>query len=229
MSSGAIASSSFFSHKNINYGDYKQRHRTSSTSSHIVAGGLTHLPRVMTMSTINTNFLSSSLASSSKRPTFIRNAIENLPAGAPLPTPPGPPSSGWFSWIIWTLIPMLFPLLKSKLSPLLLLKQRVDTVVDIVEEASEVIEDIAEEVVKLTDKFEDDVPDGSALKNTMCSIHEVAHETIKVTDLAQDLIHKGEALEKKMEDLIEKQEEEKAATAAEDQAEEQQKEAPQKS
>ncbi|KAI3852293.1 hypothetical protein MKX03_018938 [Papaver bracteatum] len=191
MSSASIASSSICSHnlrRNIIYGDYQQRHRTFSTSFQTVAGGLTHLPRVMTMSTINTNFLSSS--STNKRTSHIRNAIENLPAGAPLPTPPGPPSSGWFSWIIWTLIPMLFPLFKSKLSPLLLLKQRVDTVVDIVDDAAELIEDVAEEVVKITDHFEDKVPDGSALKNTMCAIHEVAQQTIKVADLAEDLIDK---------------------------------------
>ncbi|KAI3912075.1 hypothetical protein MKW92_002871, partial [Papaver armeniacum] len=213
MSSASLATSSIFSHnlrRNIIYGDYQQRHRTSSSSFQTVAGGLAHLPRVMTMSTINTNFLSSSSSSSStnKRTSHIRNAIENLPAGAPLPTPPGPPSSGWFSWIIWTLIPMLFPLFKSKLSPLLLLKQRVDTVIDIVDDAAELIEDVAEEVVKITDHLEDKVPDGSALKNTMCAIHEVAQQTIKVADLAEDLIDKGEALEAKMENLLEKQEEE---------------------
>ncbi|KAI3989695.1 hypothetical protein MKX01_009187 [Papaver californicum] len=229
MSSTAIATSSISSHgRNIIYGDYyQQRHRTSSSSSssRIAVGGLTHLPRVMTMSTINTNFLSAS--STNKRTSHIRNAIENLPVGAPLPTPPGPPSSGWFSWIIWTLIPMLFPLFKSKLSPLLLLKQRVDTVVDIVEDAAELIEDVAEEVVKITDHFEDKVPDGSSLKNTMCAIHEVAQQTIKVADLAEDLIQKGEALEEKMENLLEKQEE--AAAAVKNQAEEEQKVAPQKS
>ncbi|XP_026391115.1 uncharacterized protein LOC113286730 [Papaver somniferum] len=226
MTSASIATSSICSHnlrRNIIYGDYHQRHRTSSSSFQTVAGGLTYLP--MTMRTINTNFMSSS-STTNKRTSHIRNAIENLPAGAPLPTPPGPPSSGWFSWIIWTLIPMLFPLFKSKLSPLLLLKQRVDTVIDIVDDTAELIEDVAEEVVKITDHFEDKVPDGSALKNTMCAIHEVAQQTIKVADLAEDLIDKGEALEEKMKNLLEKQEE----AAAKDQAEEEQKkEAPQKS
>ncbi|RZC46948.1 hypothetical protein C5167_039896 [Papaver somniferum] len=231
MSSASVAISSICSHnlrRNIIYGDYQQRHRTSSSSFQTVAGGLTHLPRLMTMSTINPNFLSSSSSTTNRRTSHIRNAIENLPAGAPLPTPPGPPPSGWFSWIIWTLIPVLFPLFKSKMSPLLLLKQRVDTVIDIVDDTAELIEDIAEEVVKITDHFEDKVPDGSTLKNTMCAIHEVAQQTIKVADLAEDLIDKGEALEEKMKNLLEKQE--AAAAAAKDQAEEEQKKvAPQKS
>lgn len=230
MSSSATASSSLSSHKLRRiqvHGDHQQ-HRTSSPS-HVVVGGLTHLPcRMSIMNSINkhVNFLSSSSTTNSgthysfnrsfkphKRTTHIRelNAIENLPAGTPLPTPPGPPNSGWFNWILWTVIPMLFPFFKNKMSPLMLLKQKVDTVVGIVDHAAEVLEDVAEEVVKITDEFEDKVPEGSALKKAMCSVHEVAVEAIKVADLAEDLVDKGEALEKKMEDLLEKQEAEAAA------------------
>ncbi|KAI3952426.1 hypothetical protein MKX01_005293 [Papaver californicum] len=232
LSSSATASSSFSSHSKLRrnqvHGDHQ--HRTSSPS-HVVFGGLTDLPCRMSM--MNTNkhvkyLLSSSKSSGShhysfsrslqpnKRTSHIRelNAIENLPAGTPLPTPPGPPNSGWFNWILWTVIPMLFPFFKNNMSPLMLLKQKVDTVVGIVDHAAEVLEDVAEEVVKITDEFEDIVPDGSALKKAMCSVHEVAEEAIKVADLAEELVDKGEALEKKMEDLLEKQE---AAAAAEGQ------------
>ncbi|MCL7046778.1 hypothetical protein MKW94_017533 [Papaver nudicaule] len=193
---------------------------TSSLSSsklrrNQVHGGLTHLPsRMRIMSSISTNkhvsFLSSSSKTNSgssqhysfsrslhpnKRTTNVRklNSIENLPAGAPLPTPPGPPNSGWFNWLLWTVIPMLFPFFKSKMSPLMLLKQKVDTVVGIVDHAAEVLEDVAEEVVKITDEFEDNVPEGSALKNALCSVHEVAEEAIKVADMAEDLVDKVHA------------------------------------
>ncbi|RZC46949.1 hypothetical protein C5167_039897 [Papaver somniferum] len=166
------------------YGDHQPRRRTSSTSNHnIVVRGLTHHPRLM----INTNFLSSSSSSTSKRAIHIRKAIENLPAGAPLPT----------------------------LLDLLLLDGKVDVVVGKVDDAAKLIEDIGKEAVKLTDDFENKVPDGSVLKNTMCAIHDVVQGTVKVAILAEDLIHKGEALKKKMEDLIEKQEK-----AEDDQAEE---------
>ncbi|KAI3852294.1 hypothetical protein MKX03_018939 [Papaver bracteatum] len=229
MSPAATASSSLSSHKLRRiqvHGDHQ--HRTLSPS-HVVVGGLTHLPcRMSIVISINkrVNFLSSPSTTNSgshysfsrplqphKRTSNIRelNAIENLPAGTPLPTPPGPPNSGWFNWILWTVIPMLFPFFKNKMSPLMLLKQKVDTVVGIVDHAAEVLEDVAEEVVKITDEFEDKVPEGSALKKAMCSVHEVAEEAIKVADLAEDLVDKGEALEKKMEDLLEKQEAKAAA------------------
>ncbi|KAI3952427.1 hypothetical protein MKX01_005294 [Papaver californicum] len=241
MSSVATASSSLSSAHKLrrNQINDDHQHKTSSLSN-FVSGNLTHhLPcrmRIMS-SMITTNkhvsFLSSSTTNSrsyhysfsrslqpKKRALHIRelNAIENLPAGTPTPTPPGPPNRGWFNWILWTVIPMLFPFFKSKTSPLALLRQTVDTVVNIVDDAAEVLEDAAEEVVKITDEFEDKLPEGSVLKKAMGSIHEVAEEAIKVADLAEDLIDKGEALEQKIEDSIEKQD---AAAAAEGQQQQQ--------
>ncbi|KAI3852292.1 hypothetical protein MKX03_018937 [Papaver bracteatum] len=116
---------------------------------------------------INTNFLSSSSSSRNIRTTQIRNAIENLPAGAP----PEPPSSGRFSWILWTLLPIIFPIFKKKLSPLLLLKKKLDTAVDAMDDGATLIEVIGEEAVDLTDKFENKA-------------------TVKLAILAKGLIHK---------------------------------------
>ncbi|KAI3879238.1 hypothetical protein MKW98_028805 [Papaver atlanticum] len=236
MSSAVPASSSLSSSHKLRRNQINNdlQNRTSSSSSNFVVGGLTHLPcrmRITSSITKNKNvcFLSLSSTANSgshysfsrslqrnKRTTHIRelNATENLPAGTPVPTPPGPPKSGWFNWIIWTVIPMLFPFFKNKMSPLMLLKQKVDTVANIVEHAAEELENVAEEVVKITDEFEDKVPEGSLLKTAMGAIHEVAEEAIKVAEEAEDLLDKGKVLEQKIEDAIEKQD---AAVAAEGQ------------
>ncbi|KAI3968830.1 hypothetical protein MKX01_028980 [Papaver californicum] len=105
MSSMAVATSSTCSHnlrRNIIYSDYyQQRHGTSSSSlSHIIVGGPTHLPRVMTMNTINTNFSSS--AATNKQTSHMYEMIK-----------------------------------------------RADTVIDIVDDTTELIEDVVEEVVKI--------------------------------------------------------------------------------
>ncbi|KAI3852295.1 hypothetical protein MKX03_018940 [Papaver bracteatum] len=236
MSSAVTVSSSLSSSRKLRRNQINNDHqnRTSSTSSNFVVGGLTHLPsRIRITSSItkkkNACFLSLSSTANSrshysfsrslqpnKRTTHIRelNATENLRTGTPVPTPPGPPKSGWFNWIIWTVIPILFPFFKSKMSPLMLLKQKVDTVENIVDHAAEELENVAEEVVKITDEFEDKVPEGSLLKTAMGSIHEVAEEAIKVAEEVEDLVDKGKVLEQKIEDAIEKQD---VATAVEGQ------------
>ncbi|XP_026437055.1 uncharacterized protein LOC113335128 isoform X2 [Papaver somniferum] len=235
MSSAPSARPSLSSSHKIRRNQISNDHqnRTSSSSSNFVVGGLTHLPcRMRIMSSITTNknvsFLSLSSATNSgshylfsrslqpkKRTTHMElNATENLPAGTPVPTPPGPPQSGWFNWIIWTVIPMLFPFFKNKMSPLMLLKQKVETVVNIVDHAAEELENVAEEVVKITDEFEQKVPEGSVLKTALGSVHEVAEEAIKVAEEVEDLVDKGKVLEQKIEDAIEKQD---ASAAAEGQ------------
>lgn len=56
--------------------------------------------------------------------------------------------------------------------------------------AAEELENVAEEVVKITDEFEQKVPEGSVLKTALGSVHEVAEEAIKVAEEVEDLVDK---------------------------------------
>ncbi|OVA20892.1 hypothetical protein BVC80_8905g12 [Macleaya cordata] len=203
--------------------------RSSSSSSHVVVGLCTRLPcrarakhgylfsSSSSTSAINQGLiLHYSFGSSinliklqpGKRTTNMEvKAIENLPPGTPLPPSPPPAGgpSGWYNWLLWTLIPMLLPFFKNKWAPLLTIKKEVDTAIQAVECAAEVLEDVAEKVEKIADEVGDNLPEGSKLKEALCAVEHVAEEAVKGADLAEQFIKKAEEAEKKLEDFMDEQ------------------------
>ncbi|KAF6162855.1 hypothetical protein GIB67_021004, partial [Kingdonia uniflora] len=115
------------------------------------------------------------------------NAVNNvIPRGATLPF--GSPFPGWSNWMLLMPIPMILPFFKSKWGPLLLLKQRADTVLQEVEDMAELAEDVARMVDHIADEVTEKLPEGSKLKKAISMVDHVVKDTIKVTDLAEEII-----------------------------------------
>ncbi|KAF6170286.1 hypothetical protein GIB67_042976 [Kingdonia uniflora] len=130
------------------------------------------------------------------------NAVNNvIPGGAPLPS--GSPFPGWSNWMLLTLIPMILPFFKSKWGPLLLLKQRADTILQEVEDMAELVEDAARKVDRIADDVTEKLPEGSKLKKVISMVDHVVEDTIKVADLAEEIIDRVQDVEQKVETLIE--------------------------
>ncbi|KAF6172837.1 hypothetical protein GIB67_034689 [Kingdonia uniflora] len=129
------------------------------------------------------------------------NAVNNvIPRGATLPF--GSPFPGWSNWMLLMPIPMILPFFKSKWGPLLLLKQRADTVLQEVEDMAELAEDVARMVDHIADEVTEKLPEGSKLKKAISMVDHVVKDTIKVTDLAEEIIDRATFLCKLYQSLL---------------------------
>ncbi|KAF5197702.1 hypothetical protein FRX31_012712 [Thalictrum thalictroides] len=131
------------------------------------------------------------------------NALNNLPP-VPVPSVPsgGSPFPSWSSWMLLTIIPMILPFFKSKWGPLIVIKNKMDTVLQNVEIFAEGIEEVARRVDKIADEMTEKLPEGN-FKKAIEMIDAVAEETIKKADCVEELVDKVEEVENKLEDMIE--------------------------
>ncbi|PIA52008.1 hypothetical protein AQUCO_01000115v1 [Aquilegia coerulea] len=130
------------------------------------------------------------------------NAINNLPP-VPVPSvPSGSPFPSWSSWMLLTIIPMILPFFKSKWGPLIVIKNKMDSVLQNVEIMAEGIEEVARRVDKMADEMTEKLPEGK-FKKAIQMIDVVAEETIKKADCVEELLDKVEEVEDKLEDMIE--------------------------
>ncbi|OMO73043.1 hypothetical protein COLO4_27301 [Corchorus olitorius] len=82
--------------------------------------------------------------------------------------------------------------------PLLAIKNKVDTVVETVECVAEVVELVAEEVEMVADEVVDSLPEGTMLKETVCSIEAIAKETAEDARKVEEFIQKVEDMEEEV-------------------------------
>ncbi|KAL4556466.1 hypothetical protein LXL04_039120 [Taraxacum kok-saghyz] len=122
------------------------------------------------------------------------------PPGVPLPS--GPPSGSMKSWVLGIVLTFVLPFITHKWGPLIVLKNKVDTVVDMAEHIAEVIEDVAEKVDGVIDNITDDLPDNSELKKTLKALDALVEGVAKTAHIANDIIDKVEEAEDKLESLI---------------------------
>ncbi|KAI7746012.1 hypothetical protein M8C21_005352, partial [Ambrosia artemisiifolia] len=134
-----------------------------------------------------------------RRSFVIRNNI-TPPPGVPLPS--GSPSGSMRNWIVGIVLTFVLPFCTHKWGPLLLIKNKVDNVVNTAEYIMETIESVAEKVDNVIDNITDDLPENSSLRKTMEAVDELVEGVAKSAHIANDIIDKVEEVEDRLESLI---------------------------
>ncbi|XP_076909639.1 uncharacterized protein LOC143566991 [Bidens hawaiensis] len=134
------------------------------------------------------------------RRSFVVRSNVTPPPGVPLPS--GSPSGSMRNWIVGIVITFVLPFCTHKWGPLLVLKNRVDNVVDTAEYIMETIEAVAEKVDNVIDHITDDLPENSTLRKTMEAVDELVEGVAKSAHIANNIIDKVEEVEDKLESMI---------------------------
>ncbi|KAI3726265.1 hypothetical protein L1987_66062 [Smallanthus sonchifolius] len=134
-----------------------------------------------------------------QRRFVIRNNIIP-PPGVPLPS--GPPSGSMRNWIVGIVLTFVLPFCTHKWGPLLVLRNKVDNVVNTAEYIMETIEAVAEKVDDVIDNITDDLPKDSELRKRLEAIDVVVEGVAKSAHVANDIIDKVEEVEDKLGSLI---------------------------
>ncbi|KAF9610816.1 hypothetical protein IFM89_025057 [Coptis chinensis] len=117
------------------------------------------------------------------------NAVNNnLNPGPPIPS--GSSFPGWSKWMLFTILPIILPLLSGNWGSLIAIKQKMDTALATVETVAEVIEEVAVKVDNIADKITDNLPDGSRLKTAIQMVDLLAENVIKGADLVEEVVDK---------------------------------------
>ncbi|KAL0438058.1 UNVERIFIED_CONTAM: hypothetical protein Slati_2288800 [Sesamum latifolium] len=123
----------------------------------------------------------------------------NSVPGAPLPS--GPPSKS-MSWILGLVVSFILPFFTNKWGPLWVIKNRIDTAVQTVEDIVEAVEKVAGQVDKIAEDIADDLPQGK-LKDLVDFVEDMAEKTAKTADSLDNIIDKVQEAEDKVEDIVE--------------------------
>ncbi|KAL8251106.1 hypothetical protein R6Q59_034799 [Mikania micrantha] len=116
--------------------------------------------------------------------------------------PAGSPSGSMRNWIVGIVLTFVLPFFTHKWGPLLVLRNKVDNVVNTAEYIMETIEVVAEKVDNVIDDITDNLPKDSELRKTMESIDVIVEGVAKSAHVANDFIDKVEEVEDKLESLI---------------------------
>ncbi|KAK1432288.1 hypothetical protein QVD17_09183 [Tagetes erecta] len=134
-----------------------------------------------------------------RRSFVIRNNITPPPS---VPLPSGSPSGSMRNWIVGIVLTFVLPFCTHKWGPLLVLKNKVDNVVNQAEFIMEAIESVAEKVDNVIDNITDDLPENSELRKAMEAVDELVEGVAKGAHFANDIIDKVEEVEDKLESMI---------------------------
>nr|GEU71850.1 ribonuclease H-like domain-containing protein [Tanacetum cinerariifolium] len=134
------------------------------------------------------------------RKNFVVRSNITPPPGVPLPS--GPPSGSMRNWVVGIVLTFVLPFFTHKWGPLLLLKNKVDTVVNTAEYVVETLESVATKVDNVIDRITDDLPVDSKLRKSMVALDELVEGVAKAAHIADDIIDKVEEVEDKLESLI---------------------------
>lgn len=109
----------------------------------------------------------------------------------------------WSKWVLVSAVPLIASFLTAgKWGPLLKMKDQVDATLDKVEDASEVIEDIARKVDNIADSIVENLPEGK-LRDAVDKFDDLAEQTIQATDNAQELLHKVDEFSNELDEILE--------------------------
>ncbi|KAJ7958964.1 Phage capsid scaffolding protein (GPO) serine peptidase [Quillaja saponaria] len=117
---------------------------------------------------------------------------------------PGPPlpSDSWKAWLLGFIMTIIVPFGWNKWGPLLTLKQKVETAIDVAENVTEIVEKVADEVDKVAEEIADHLPKGK-LQKVVRFVEKAAEETSKDADVAEQVFDKLEDVEKEVESFFE--------------------------
>ncbi|XP_011016870.1 PREDICTED: uncharacterized protein LOC105120399 isoform X2 [Populus euphratica] len=138
------------------------------------------------------------------RNTKMEMAVYNSHGTGPAhPSSPSP----WKGWVLGMLISIILPFCRSKWGPLLLIKDKVEEVVEIADHVADIVEEVAEEVGKVAEEVADHLPEGGKLQEVATFVENVAKETAKDANVVDEIIEKiknqVEELEKEVEEEVE--------------------------
>ncbi|XP_076945732.1 uncharacterized protein LOC143616918 [Bidens hawaiensis] len=134
------------------------------------------------------------------RRSFVVRSNVTPPPGVPLPS--GSPSGSMRNWIVGIVLTFVLPFCTHKWGPLLVLKNRVDNVVNTAEYIMETIEVVAEKVDNVIDNITDDLPENSTIRKTMEAVDELVEGVAKSAHIANNIIDKVEEVEDRLESMI---------------------------
>ncbi|KAJ6709548.1 hypothetical protein OIU74_010610 [Salix koriyanagi] len=106
--------------------------------------------------------------------------------GSAHPSAPSP----WKGWILGVLLSVILPFCRNKWGGLLLMKDKIEAVVELADQVADIVEEVAEGVEKVADEVADHLPEGGRLKQVATFVENVARETAKDADLIDDVIEK---------------------------------------
>ncbi|KAJ6709549.1 PHAGE CAPSID SCAFFOLDING PROTEIN (GPO) SERINE PEPTIDASE [Salix koriyanagi] len=107
--------------------------------------------------------------------------------GSAHPSAPSPCRKGW---ILGVLLSVILPFCRNKWGGLLLMKDKIEAVVELADQVADIVEEVAEGVEKVADEVADHLPEGGRLKQVATFVENVARETAKDADLIDDVIEK---------------------------------------
>ncbi|KAJ9560466.1 hypothetical protein OSB04_005626 [Centaurea solstitialis] len=118
-----------------------------------------------------------------------------VPLGIHLP-------DSWPAWIPGFLFAVIVPFFTNKWGPFAKFKEELDKVEVAVDAVADRVEEMAEKVEHFVDDIADDLPEGSALRETLEKVESVADRIGKDAHMVSDLIDKMDEIEAKVENMF---------------------------
>ncbi|KAH8516165.1 hypothetical protein Peur_047485 [Populus x canadensis] len=140
---------------------------------------------------------------------YARNTKMEMAVYNSLGTGPAHPSapSPWKGWVLGMLISIILPFCRNKWGAVLLIKDKVEQVVEIADHVADIVEEVAEEVGKVAEEVADHLPEGGKLQQVATFVENVAKETAKDANVVDEIIEKiknqVEEVEKEVEEEVE--------------------------
>ncbi|XP_028797100.1 uncharacterized protein LOC114752525 isoform X2 [Neltuma alba] len=152
----------------------------------------------------------------------IRRNMKNLavvhasaPKEAPLPAHPSPGGGHyWKVHILGTIVAMLLSFSKGKWGPLLILKEKVETTIEELEQISDVVEEVADKVEEVAEAAAKHLPEGK-LQDAAEFIDKLAEEIEKNAHLAGDLLEKVEDMGDEVDSFLDSNNQDKTVVSEE--------------
>ncbi|XP_027178734.1 uncharacterized protein LOC113777745 [Coffea eugenioides] len=113
------------------------------------------------------------------------------------PTPQKSDMPDWKKWTVGIVFSIILPAVGHKMGPLMLLKSKVDMVIEKVDEVTEVVEDIAEAAVDVVETVEEKLPEDSKLRDEVHMIKDLAEKAVDKAKQADELLDQIKDVEDK--------------------------------
>ncbi|KAJ6730307.1 PHAGE CAPSID SCAFFOLDING PROTEIN (GPO) SERINE PEPTIDASE [Salix viminalis] len=136
--------------------------------------------------------------------TKMQMAVYNsVGTGSAHPSAPSSPCRK--GWILGVLLSVILPFCRNKWGGLLMMKDKIEAVVELADQVADIVEEVAEGVEKVADEVADHLPEGGKLKQVATFVENVARETAKDADLIDDVIEKVKMQMEEVEKEVEKE------------------------
>ncbi|KVI06828.1 uncharacterized protein LOC112510197 [Cynara cardunculus var. scolymus] len=118
------------------------------------------------------------------------------------PLPSGSPSGSLRNWVLGLALTFILPFFTHKWGPFILLKDKVEKVMETTEHVMEAIEVVAKRTDEILDEITGDLPEDNKLRKTLEAIDEKVEGVTETAHLANQIIDNVEEMKEKLETLI---------------------------